>query len=84
MSVAGVNDIGRTCVSALMFTPRQAKEGAHAGAPLPGSANGSIMPNHFHGIVMVGADLCVRPDVHVRQSKAGVPLSKIDKCFPFA
>jgi putative transposase len=43
-----------------------------------------VMPNHFHGIVIVGADLCVRPDV-ARQSKegahAGAPLPKIIQWF---
>lgn len=40
-----------------------------------------VMPNHFHAIVIVGADLCVRPDQTDRQvdpadlgTHAGVPL----------
>jgi hypothetical protein len=30
-----------------------------------------VMPNHFHGIVIVGADLCVRPDVHAPSIERG-------------
>ncbi|MBI1920776.1 MAG: hypothetical protein HYS23_06805 [Geobacter sp.] len=33
-----------------------------------------IMPNHFHGIIfMVGADLCVRPELHVPPAKCIEP-----------
>jgi len=45
----------------------------------------TVMPNHFHGIILVGADLRVCPDSRNVQTKegahTGAPLQKIIQWF---